>query len=522
MNEQQIQNLLYTKPKDKMVEMFDNLTCPPIGAFFSIYDIQYLYNIATSVKLTSKPKVKYRMIDDLMKPKGFVRLHAGTNRIVYRHLDITSFVAKIAIDDKGLGDNPAEYRNQLFLKPFVTKTFEVTYNGVLAFSERVDPITSLASFLLISPDVFDVLVYKILGNYFIDYVGSDYFMNWGVRKGIGPCLLDYPYVYNLDSNKLYCNRPVYPNTKFPVCNGEIDYDEGFNNLVCTVCGKRYIAKDLAKDIENNLVYFKGGSTMDEVTAKIRIYKGNKLLNSDIQESASIKKPLAQFSSYGVLEIPKITIKRGKTIIACSGGVDNKKSVSKQKQVEHSTSSERKTNNYKPNYNNSAKKEEVVEADPIVPVQNDPLKEARERLKLKNAIKAETEITMPEVPDGLVEDKFVSKPIPVIIPEGMPMNENEEQRQYNIEHINNEDGDKNINNENFGPLSQGFMSGISVDSVCGIVSGRSYEEIKEIEAKEKQEALEKTKEESVVLPEDQVSNDHSFTQFEEVENDEDNE
>ena len=32
-------------------------------------------------------------------------------------------------------------------------------------------------------------------------IGTNFFMNWGIRPGFGPVLLDYPYVYELDGNK---------------------------------------------------------------------------------------------------------------------------------------------------------------------------------------------------------------------------------------------------------------------------------------------------------------------------------
>ena len=32
-------------------------------------------------------------------------------------------------------------------------------------------------------------------------------MNYGLREGFGPVLLDYPYVFELDGRKLICNVP---------------------------------------------------------------------------------------------------------------------------------------------------------------------------------------------------------------------------------------------------------------------------------------------------------------------------
>ena len=479
MNQQEL-DLLYTKPKDPMVEMFDNLTCPPIGAFFNISEIQYLYDIATSIDLMSKPKVKYKLIDSLMKPKGFVRLHAGTNRIVYRHLDITTFVAKIAIDDKGLGDNPAEYKNQHILKPYVTKTFEVTHNGVLAFSERVEPITNLSSFLLISPEVYDILVFKIIGKFVIDDVGTNYFMNWGVRNGIGPCLLDYPYVYELDSNKLYCNKPIYPNTKFPVCSGEIDYDEGFNDLVCTKCGKRYIAKNLAKDIKNKIVYFGGGLEMGN-TAKIKIYKNGVLISPECNETKAIVRP-AYNEAYDSCEEnytkARIIIKKGGEVIAGPGSSMKYKVKDK---VGFSVKAE----------SNNVQQQPVNESRHMVaPAQYSNANEVKEfkvgpedrRFVLSQDC---PKPNLEAIPEGLVTVEG-AKPIPNI----NIKDTKEESVVYNLATSKAEEAKSENNN----PLMQGLMAGISEDTVCGIVSGMSDEERKAKEeaadrARREQEAAE---------------------------------
>ena len=83
-----------------------------------------------------------------------------------------------------------------------------------------------------------------------------------VRYGYGPVLLDYPFIYKLDGNKLFCNK-VDPATNEP-CNGEIDYDVGFNHLVCTRCGKIYLATDLKDDSVENKIIIKGGNQMKVV------------------------------------------------------------------------------------------------------------------------------------------------------------------------------------------------------------------------------------------------------------------
>lgn len=89
---------------------------------------------------------------------------------------------------------------------------------------------------------------------------------------VGVCLIDYPYLYELDGNKLYCRKPD-PLSQTSKCDGVIDYDDGYNHLVCTKCGAKYKAKELKKDIDSNeikLVKEKG-----EYTMNIKISGGSK-------------------------------------------------------------------------------------------------------------------------------------------------------------------------------------------------------------------------------------------------------
>lgn len=252
---------LYTKRRSPLEFNFDMLTAPPLLALLTPQDINDLNRIARSVKLAGKIDEKYKLIDQIMTNRGFVKLHAGTNRVVYRFIEDQRFVIKVAVDRVGLGDNPAEYKNQFLLKPFVTKVFEVSPCGTVGLFERVDPIMSREEFLSVADDIFNLITKFFVGKYVLEDFGSHYFMNWSLRKGYGPVLLDFPYVYELDGNKLYCNAKPIPGRRDIVCGGEIDYDDGFNNLICTKCGRPYQARDLKKAEENKLIIVGGKKTM---------------------------------------------------------------------------------------------------------------------------------------------------------------------------------------------------------------------------------------------------------------------
>ena len=274
---------LYTKRKSPLEFNFDMLTAPPLLVLLTPQDINDLNRIARSVKLAGKIDEKYRLIDQIMTNRGFVKLHAGTNRVVYRFIEDQRFVIKVAVDRVGLGDNPAEYKNQFLLKPFVTKVFEVSPCGTVGLFERVDAIMSREEFLSVADDIFNLITKFFVGKYVLEDFGSHYFMNWAVRKNYGPVLLDFPYVYELDGNKLYCNAKPIPGRRDIVCGGEIDYDDGFNNLICTKCGRPYQARDLKKAEENKLIIVGGKKTM---RVQIKIGK-DIILDSGKQKVAKV-------------------------------------------------------------------------------------------------------------------------------------------------------------------------------------------------------------------------------------------
>ena len=263
-------NMLYSTKKSPLEFQFDSLMAPPIISLIPPQAIAELNRIATSLKLSSKVNEKYKMINAIMRQLNFRKLGAGTNRVVYAHYELTNIVVKVAVDIVGLKGSIAEFNNQELLKPFVTKCFDVTPCGTIGMFERVQPIIHQMEFLHIADDIFDLLFSKIVGKYILEDIGTKFFMNWGIREGFGPCLLDYPNVFHLDNNKLYCRKqlnPADPNS--PVCNGEIDYDEGFNGLVCNKCNSMYFAKQLSKAIEEKSILIKGDDLRMKVTFKTR-------------------------------------------------------------------------------------------------------------------------------------------------------------------------------------------------------------------------------------------------------------
>lgn len=276
-------NLLYSKEQDPFVFNFDNMMAPPVYYFISPMEIAQIHSIVSSLKYSSKLEEKVNMIKQIVGQRGWIRFSSGTNRIIFRHRDYPAILLKIALDKVGLSDSLHEMQNQQLLKPFVCKVYDVTPCGTAAIVERVQPILSIAEFQSIADDVYDLLTTKILGRYVLEDIGTHYYMNWGIRNGFGPVLLDYPYLFELDCNKLFCHNTL-PNGC--ICDGVIDYDAGFNHLVCNKCGKDYLASELQNYIKENKIKINVEESDSNLQVSIKI-KG-KLYTNRVEETDCIE------------------------------------------------------------------------------------------------------------------------------------------------------------------------------------------------------------------------------------------
>ena len=281
--------VLYSNaPSDNRVKAFENIFPPcRILNLLSMEDIMQLNQIAKSKKLSSKPAEKLNMIKDIMWRRGFKRLSSGTNRICFKFTEDQSFIVKVAYDSVGLSDNLNELYNQELIKPFCTKVFDVTPCGTVGMFERVRPIRNREEFQSIAYDVFDIIVNEFVGKYVLADIGTKFFMNWGVRQGMFPVILDFPYIYELDGARIHCNRPD-PSAPYGFCGGDIDYDEGFNHLVCTKCGKTFLASDLklaAEKKSNDLII-----EQEDINMVVEIKRGDTVVNSiDTSKESDIYK-----------------------------------------------------------------------------------------------------------------------------------------------------------------------------------------------------------------------------------------
>ena len=261
---------------------FEALTARPLRSMISEWDMKQIHDICLDPRLNNQLKKKEEWYESILNPRGLVRMGRGTNRVIFKNLEDQSIVVKIPLSEAGKFDGPAEMKNQWLIKPFCTKIFEVSPDGLITVAERGELIRSQDIFYSFGDQLFD-FYQMFLGKYVMADVGTEFRKNWVVRAGFGAILCDFPLIYPLDGSKLYCDEKDLI-TGIP-CGGEIDYDMGYNRLYCKKCGKQYFASALAKQLEAGLIKRRRCSNM-----KIRIntIEDGKVVSTETEKVFSSK------------------------------------------------------------------------------------------------------------------------------------------------------------------------------------------------------------------------------------------
>ena len=253
----------------------------PILALLSPADIEALHKLVTSPRYSGNTKARTEIMDNIMRSRGFKKFAGGTNRVVYEHPAAPGLVFKVAVDNTGIKDSPAEFYNQRFLKPYCCKVFECTPCGTVASFEKVDRFTTFEEFETVLNTYYKILYVKILGKFVMEDIGINFFQNYGTRVGFGPVILDFPYLYELDGNKLTCKAELDDGS---ICNGEIDYTNGFNYLHCTKCGRLYQARELALHPDNSKILYRARGAAQMRVNIVNATDGKVVKYVDIGES----------------------------------------------------------------------------------------------------------------------------------------------------------------------------------------------------------------------------------------------
>lgn len=270
---------------------WDNLSRPPLYQYIPQYVFTKLHEYFNNKRLYNRPKERFKLVNELLEPIGLKPLASGTNRRTFYCTYDPNIVFKLASDHVGMSDNLNEFTMQKLLKPFFAKMFSVTPDGLMSLSERVETMTEKDYKIIWSEYIFQIINDLLSRGYIMEDIGSNFFRNWGIRIGYGPVLLDCPYIYKVDRSKLKCPR-INKRTG-EICNGDIDYnyEKGMSEIICTKCGTRYYASELAEiyPSESFTKIVKGRDyrmgTID-TNVKVQITKGDQVVNRYFIETDS--------------------------------------------------------------------------------------------------------------------------------------------------------------------------------------------------------------------------------------------
>lgn len=271
---------------------WDNLYRPPLYQYIPQYVFTKLHEYINDRRLYNRPKERFKVVNELLEPIGLKPLASGTNRRTFYCTYDPNIVFKLASDSVGMSDNLNEFTMQKLLKPFFAKMFSVTPDGLMSLSERVETMKEKDYKLIWSEHIFQIINDLLMRGYIMEDIGSNFFKNWGIRIGYGPVLLDCPYIYKVDKSKLKCPRIINRLTG-EICNGEIDYnyEKGMSEIICTKCGTRYYASELAERYpsESFTKIVKGREYrmgMIDTNVKVQITKGDQVVNRYFIETDS--------------------------------------------------------------------------------------------------------------------------------------------------------------------------------------------------------------------------------------------
>lgn len=279
---------------------YGGLKRPPIYSYLPFNIINQIKNLVHDPKLMARPSQKYKLMNDILRPIGFRHLASGTNRRTFYSIFDEGIVLKIALDSVGEEANLREFQTQYFIQPFCAKTFDVLPDGLIALSERVEPMKEEDYKNTWSSDIFDFIFQILNRGYIMEDVGGNFFKNWGVRFGFGPVILDYPYIYEIDWHKLKCSKkdPI-TNDK---CLGDLDYDysRGMSEIICTKCGARYSAKYLAKLVNVSKINKRRENIMSLIPTEVKVttMRGSNVLKRFYSETSERKDPDVSFTHDG--------------------------------------------------------------------------------------------------------------------------------------------------------------------------------------------------------------------------------
>lgn len=297
-NAQRVENVEDNLPQTSyMKEWFNSLKSKyPLSTYVPTYLQEHIRGLYQNIDFKMLPISEQKAeIKRLFAQHGLRFLASGTNRFTFTCDYDPNVVIKMAYNPGGKINGEAELFWQDKIAPYVTKTFEVSEDGLFSVHERIFPLEKREQLLEVSYQHLILLVSLFEKGYILGDVGTHTFRNLGIRPGFGLVILDYPTIYPVRKGDLRCR-----------CGGRIFYDAGFNKLECKVCRRAFqpsqlssshirTYRDLAKSLTNNINNneYSGGIDM-----KFRL---NISRNGEIIESH-------EYDTRRYKETPKVVVK----------------------------------------------------------------------------------------------------------------------------------------------------------------------------------------------------------------------
>lgn len=169
----------------------------------------------------------------------FQTLGTGTNRF---GLKIDRYCVKVALDYDGLIDNKREFEYSPRLGSGVTETYEMDEMGLFLVCEYVRSMTAgeFAEYRSKIKEILDeIQKYFLIGD--IGITTKNY-GNFGIRLNGEVVIIDYAYVYNVNSDVFRCKKDM----------SNLEYDSNYEYLICPECGSRYSFIDIRRKITRKM------------------------------------------------------------------------------------------------------------------------------------------------------------------------------------------------------------------------------------------------------------------------------
>lgn len=212
-------------------------------------------------------------------------LGPGTNRFA---ILVDGYVVKIALDNDGVNDNNQEFMLSEELQPFVIRVYET--NGLLLVTEYVTLIDR-EEFKNSTNELRQILS-MVSDNYLIGDVGTvlKNYLNWGYRDNGELVILDFAYFFPANQELMRCKALIDPETG-RTCEGILDYDSNFHELVCPVCGKKQMTGRIRARIsqeERNHMILVSDQTSYKVDSAVTFFTDNEYEDDEEEDDNPFK------------------------------------------------------------------------------------------------------------------------------------------------------------------------------------------------------------------------------------------